>query len=107
VVRLLPLYKSLASTESRAALNKLIGANISEPDKSHFIDLSLPILLAQKLVSSEMSAIYILISVSFIVAIAFLGAFIWSIKSGQYDDDYSPSVRMLKDDRKPKPSSKQ
>lgn len=45
-----------------------------------------------------MSAIYVLISVSFLVAIAFLGAFIWSIKSGQYDDDYSPSVRMLKDD---------
>lgn len=49
-----------------------------------------------------MSAIYILISVSFLVAIGFLGAFIWSIKNGQYDDDYSPSVRMLKDDSKPK-----
>jgi len=47
-----------------------------------------------------MSAIYILISVSFIVAVGFLAAFIWSIKSGQYDDDYSPSVRMLKDDHK-------
>jgi cytochrome oxidase maturation protein, cbb3-type len=45
-----------------------------------------------------MSAIYVLISVSCLVAIAFLSAFIWSIKSGQYDDDYSPSVRMLKDD---------
>lgn len=45
-----------------------------------------------------MSAIYILISVSFLVAVGFLIAFIWSIKSGQYDDDYSPSVRMLKDD---------
>ena len=52
-----------------------------------------------------MSVIYILISVSFLVAIAFLGAFIWSIKSGQYDDDYSPSVRMLKDDTKPKSNS--
>lgn len=47
-----------------------------------------------------MSAIYILISVSFLVAVGFLIAFIWSIKSGQYDDDYSPSVRMLKDDPK-------
>lgn len=49
-----------------------------------------------------MSAIYILISVSFLVAIGFLVAFIWSIKNGQYDDDYSPSVRMLKEDKKPK-----
>jgi cbb3-type cytochrome oxidase maturation protein len=31
------------------------------------------------------------------VAVAFLAAFIWSIRSGQYDDDYAPSVRMLKD----------
>lgn len=46
-----------------------------------------------------MSAIYILISVSFLVAIGFLAAFIWSIKNGQYDDDYSPGVRMLKDNK--------
>jgi cbb3-type cytochrome oxidase maturation protein len=44
-----------------------------------------------------MTAIYLLIAVSFLVAVAFLGAFIWSIRSGQYDDDYAPSVRMLKD----------
>ena len=44
-----------------------------------------------------MAAIYVLISVSFLVALGFLIAFIWSIRSGQYDDDYSPSIRMLKD----------
>lgn len=44
-----------------------------------------------------MSVIYILISVSFLVAIGFLAAFIWSVRNGQYDDDYSPSVRMLMD----------
>jgi cbb3-type cytochrome oxidase maturation protein len=54
-----------------------------------------------------MSAIYILITISFIVAIGFLIAFIWSIKNGQYDDDYSPSVRMLKDDTKTSQRSKQ
>lgn len=54
-----------------------------------------------------MSAIYILIAISFIVAIGFLIAFIWSIKNGQYDDDYSPSVRMLKEDTKPSQRSKQ
>ena len=47
-----------------------------------------------------MSAIYILIIASFSVAIGFLAAFIWSIKNGQYDDDYSPGVRMLKDSKK-------
>lgn len=42
-----------------------------------------------------MSAIYILIGASLLVALLFLGAFLWAVKSNQYDDDYSPSVRML------------
>ena len=45
-----------------------------------------------------MSVIFILISASLLIAIGFLIAFIWSVKSGQYDDDYTPSVRMLFDD---------
>lgn len=45
-----------------------------------------------------MSVIYLLISISIIVAIAFLIAFIKAVKSGQYDDDYTPSVRMLFED---------
>ena len=45
-----------------------------------------------------MSVIYILISVSITVAVFFLIAFIKAVKSGQYDDDYTPSVRMLFDD---------
>jgi cbb3-type cytochrome oxidase maturation protein len=48
-----------------------------------------------------MSAIFILIAASLIVALGFLVAFIWSVKSGQYDDDYTPSVRMLFDDKLP------
>lgn len=39
-----------------------------------------------------------LISISIVVAIFFLYAFIKAVKSGQYDDDYTPSVRMLFDD---------
>jgi cbb3-type cytochrome oxidase maturation protein len=35
------------------------------------------------------------------VAGGFLFAFLWSVKDGQYDDDYTPSVRMLFDDQKP------
>jgi cbb3-type cytochrome oxidase maturation protein len=53
----------------------------------------------------DMSVLIILIAVSIIVAGGFLAAFIWSVKKGQYDDDYTPSVRMLFDD-KPAPASK-
>ena len=45
-----------------------------------------------------MSVIYLLISISILVAIAFFVAFIVAVKKGQYDDDYTPSVRMLFDD---------
>ena len=45
-----------------------------------------------------MSVIFILIGASLLIALAFLGAFIWSVKTGQFDDDYTPSVRMLFDD---------
>lgn len=45
-----------------------------------------------------MSVIFILISASLLIAIGFLIAFVWSVKSGQYDDDYTPSVRMLFED---------
>lgn len=45
-----------------------------------------------------MSVIYLLISVSILVAIVFFIAFITAVKKGQYDDDYTPSVRMLFDD---------
>ena len=48
--------------------------------------------------SKGMSVIYLLISISIIVAIGFFIAFIKAVKSGQYDDDYTPSVRMLFDD---------
>jgi cbb3-type cytochrome oxidase maturation protein len=42
-----------------------------------------------------MSVLVILITVSLLVAIGFLVSFFWAMGSGQYDDDYSPSVRML------------
>ncbi len=45
-----------------------------------------------------MSAIFILIAASLTIAIGFLIAFIWSVKDGQFEDDYTPSVRMLFDD---------
>jgi cbb3-type cytochrome oxidase maturation protein len=51
--------------------------------------------------NSAMSVVIVLVIISVIVAGSFLGAFIWSVKKGQYDDDYTPSVRMLFDDTNP------
>lgn len=53
-----------------------------------------------------MSVIYLLISISIIVAIVFFTAFIKAVRSGQYDDDYTPSVRMLFDDELKTPETK-
>lgn len=54
-----------------------------------------------------MSVIYLLIVVSIVVALCFLGAFLWAVKDGQYEDDISPAVRMLFDDEAMEhPSSK-
>lgn len=36
--------------------------------------------------------------VSLVIALFFLVSFFWATKNGQYDDDYSPSVRILFDD---------
>ncbi|HRH65106.1 MAG TPA: cbb3-type cytochrome oxidase assembly protein CcoS [Bacteroidia bacterium] len=48
-----------------------------------------------------MSVIFLLIIFSLLLAIGFLIAFIWSVKDGQYDDDYTPSVRILFDNDQP------
>jgi cbb3-type cytochrome oxidase maturation protein len=45
-----------------------------------------------------MSVLIILIIISVLVAGGFLIAFLWSVNSGQMEDDYTPSVRMLFDD---------
>ena len=45
-----------------------------------------------------MKIMFVLIGSSFVLAIGFLIAFIWMVKNGQIDDDYTPSVRMLFDD---------
>jgi cbb3-type cytochrome oxidase maturation protein len=45
-----------------------------------------------------MGIIYIMLVVSLIIALFFLGSFLWAIKNGQYEDDYTPSVRVLFED---------
>ena len=50
-----------------------------------------------------MSVIIVLIGVSILVASGFLIAFLWAARSGQYDDDVSPSIRILYDNEDVKP----
>jgi len=45
-----------------------------------------------------LSALFVLIAISILVAGSFLAAFLWSVNNGQYDDDYTPSVRILFED---------
>ncbi|WP_242204306.1 cbb3-type cytochrome oxidase assembly protein CcoS [Aestuariivivens insulae] len=45
-----------------------------------------------------MSVIYILLAISIAVAVGFFIAFVLAVRSGQYDDSYTPSVRMLFED---------
>lgn len=54
-----------------------------------------------------MSIIFMLIGCSVFVAILFLGAFFWANKTGQNDDTYTPSVRILFDDDVEEIESKQ
>ena len=46
-----------------------------------------------------MSVIIVLLIASVSVAAIFLVAFIWSVKSGQFEDDYSPASRILFEDK--------
>ena len=48
-----------------------------------------------------MSVMFLLIIASLIFAIGFLAAFLWAVRSGQFDDRYTPAVRMLFDDGQP------
>jgi cbb3-type cytochrome oxidase maturation protein len=40
----------------------------------------------------------VLLAISISVALVFFAAFVFSVKRGQYDDSYTPSVRMLFED---------
>ncbi|WP_338815691.1 cbb3-type cytochrome oxidase assembly protein CcoS (plasmid) [Bernardetia sp. Wsw4-3y2] len=45
-----------------------------------------------------MQVLIVLVVCSLIVALSFLAAFFWSVKDNQYDDTYTPSMRILFDD---------
>jgi cbb3-type cytochrome oxidase maturation protein len=42
-----------------------------------------------------------MIGISLLIAIGFLGTFVWSVRKGHYDDDYTPSIRILMDEGRP------
>ena len=46
-----------------------------------------------------MSVIVILILVSLGLACSFLAAFVWAVKSGQFEDTSTPSLRILPEDK--------
>lgn len=54
-----------------------------------------------------MKIIFLLIAFSLLVAGGFLIAFLWAVRSGQYEDDYTPSVRILFDDKAPTSTAKE
>ncbi|MBL4560498.1 MAG: cbb3-type cytochrome oxidase assembly protein CcoS [Bacteroidales bacterium] len=54
-----------------------------------------------------MSVLFVLIGVSMLVAGGFLIGFLWAVKKGQYDDSYSPAVRILFDDQEKEAQKKE
>lgn len=46
-----------------------------------------------------------LTGISLLLALFFLGAFVWAAKSGQFEDDFTPSVRILFEDAVPSGTS--
>lgn len=53
-----------------------------------------------------MSALFLLIPISLVVALVFLGWFIWAVRTGQYEDTCTPAMRVLADDDFPKPKGR-
>ncbi|MEL6926680.1 MAG: cbb3-type cytochrome oxidase assembly protein CcoS [Bacteroidota bacterium] len=47
-----------------------------------------------------MEILFFLIAVSLMVALGFLIAFFWAVDTGQYEDEYTPSVRILMEEKK-------
>ena len=50
-----------------------------------------------------MNVIIILILASLAVALLFLAGFVWAVRSGQYEDTLTPSLRVLAEDNLGKP----
>lgn len=44
--------------------------------------------------------ILLLIPLSIVIAICFLAAFIWAVRSGQYEDTCTPAMRLLMEEKR-------
>ncbi len=49
-----------------------------------------------------MSVIILLIAVSLTLALGFLACFVWAVRSGQFEDTLTPSLRILTEEEKRK-----
>lgn len=49
-----------------------------------------------------MQIIFFMVGISLLMALIFFGAFLWSMKNGQNDDLYTPSIRILLEDEENK-----
>ena len=47
-----------------------------------------------------MIVIFLLIPLSILIATGFLAAFIWAVRTGQYEDTCTPAMRLLLEERK-------
>ena len=47
-----------------------------------------------------MIVIFLLIPLSIMIAVCFLGAFVWAVRSGQYEDTCTPAMRLLVEEKK-------
>ena len=45
-----------------------------------------------------MGIIYLMLIVSLTIALFFLFSFLWATKNGQFEDDHTPSIRILFED---------
>lgn len=45
-----------------------------------------------------MTAIYLMLPVSLLLGLIFLIAYIWSVRTGQYEDTSTPALRILTED---------
>lgn len=66
-------------------------------DKPHLTASQLPRPCVK--IQHKMKIIFFLIGVSLLVAIGFLISFFWAVNDGQFEDDYTPSIRILLDDK--------
>lgn len=61
--------------------------------------LSLHTRLGRVLCRTIMEVLFLIIAISIVAAAGFLVAFLWAVRSGQYDDDQTPAMRMLFEDK--------